>query len=425
MSGRKAQQVPAVTDLRALTQSLAHYREPDHGRSIVEILITVVPFVLLWLLMLLSLHIGYGLYLLLAVPASGFLVRLFMIQHDCGHGSFFRHRSTNDWVGRVIGVFTLTPYDFWRRAHGIHHATSGNLDRRGVGDIDTLTVREYLALSRWRRLGYRLYRHPMVLFGVGPTYLFILRQRLPLGLPPGGGAWFSTMATNAAIALVVAAVMWWVGVVPFLLVHLPITVLGGAAGVWLFYVQHQFEHTTWSEDRDWSFPTAALYGSSHYDLPAVLRWFTANIGVHHVHHLCSRIPFYRLPVALRDHPELANVGRLTLSQSLACVRLVLWDETARRLITFRELRNRFAQRTGRKCEGAHRSPPIGCKLTGLVLPGIRRNEATKPPQLRGHRPPQRLQSWSESRLKSASTAAISCCRRGSSAAGVAAKRLRR
>ena len=318
MSGRKAQQVPAVTDLRALTQSLAHYREPDHGRSIVEILITVVPFVLLWLLMLLSLHIGYGLYLLLAVPASGFLVRLFMIQHDCGHGSFFRHRSTNDWVGRVIGVFTLTPYDFWRRAHGIHHATSGNLDRRGVGDIDTLTVREYLALSRWRRLGYRLYRHPMVLFGVGPTYLFILRQRLPLGLPPGGGAWFSTMATNAAIALVVAAVMWWVGVVPFLLVHLPITVLGGAAGVWLFYVQHQFEHTTWSEDRDWSFPTAALYGSSHYDLPAVLRWFTANIGVHHVHHLCSRIPFYRLPVALRDHPELANVGRLTLSQK-SCV----------------------------------------------------------------------------------------------------------
>jgi omega-6 fatty acid desaturase (delta-12 desaturase) len=341
VSGRKAQQVPAVTDLRALTQSLAHYREPDHGRSVVEILITVVPFVLLWLLMWFSLHIGYGLYLLLAVPAAGFLVRLFMIQHDCGHGSFFRHRLANDWVGRVLGVFTLTPYDFWRRAHGIHHATSGNLDRRGVGDIDTLTVREYLALSRWRRLGYRLYRHPMVLFGVGPTYLFILRQRLPLGLPPGGGAWFSTMATNAAIALVVAAVMWWGGVGPFLLVHLPITMLGGAAGVWLFYVQHQFEHTTWSEDRDWSFPTAALYGSSHYDLPAVLRWFTANIGVHHVHHLCSRIPFYRLPLALRDHPELANVGRLTLSQSLACVRLVLWDETARRLITFRELRNRF------------------------------------------------------------------------------------
>ena len=311
----------AAADLRALTQSLARYREPNHGRSIVEILITVVPFVLLWSSMWVSLHIGYWLYLLLAVPAGGFLVRLFMIQHDCGHGSFFRNRLVNDWVGRVIGVFTLTPYDFWRHSHGIHHATSGNLDRRGIGDIDTLTVREYLALSRWRRLRYRLYRHPLVMFGIGPTYLFILRHRLPVGLMREGWApWVSTMATNGAIALVVGGMMWWIGVGPFLLVHLPITVFGGAIGVWLFYVQHQFEHTVWSESRNWSFPTAALYGSSHYDLPAVLRWFTANIGVHHVHHLCSRIPFYRLPLALRQHPDLANVGRLTLGQSLACVR---------------------------------------------------------------------------------------------------------
>jgi acyl-lipid omega-6 desaturase (Delta-12 desaturase) len=331
----------AAADVRALTQSLARYREPNHGRSIVEILITVVPFVLLWLSMWLSLHIGYGLYLLLAVPAAGFLVRLFMIQHDCGHGSFFRHRLVNDWVGRVIGVFTLTPYDFWRRAHGIHHATSGNLELRGIGDIDTLTVREYLALSRWRRLGYRLYRHPIIMFGIGPTYLFILRHRLPIGFARQGWApWISTMATNGAIALVAAGIIWRIGVGPFLLVHLPITVVGGAIGVWLFYVQHQFEHTVWSEGRDWSFPAAALYGSSHYDLPIVLRWFTANIGVHHVHHLCSRIPFYRLPLALRDHPDLAKVGRLTLWQSLACVRLVLWDEATRRLITFRELRTR-------------------------------------------------------------------------------------
>jgi acyl-lipid omega-6 desaturase (Delta-12 desaturase) len=331
-----------VTDLRALAQSLARYREPSQGRSVVEILITVVPLIILWLLMWWSLHLGYGLYLFLAIPAGGFLVRLFMIQHDCGHGSFFRNRLVNDWVGRVIGVFTLTPYDFWRRAHGIHHATSGNLDLRGIGDIDTLTVREYLALSRWRRLGYRLYRHPLVMFGVGPTYLFILRHRLPFGLMRHGWApWVSTMATNGAIALVVAGVMWWVGVEAFLLVHLPITVFGGAIGVWLFYVQHQFEHTSWSEDLNWTFPTAALYGSSHYDLPPALRWFTANIGVHHVHHLCSRIPFYRLPLALRQHPDLVNIGRLTLRQSLACVRLVLWDETAQRLITFRELRTRL------------------------------------------------------------------------------------
>jgi omega-6 fatty acid desaturase (delta-12 desaturase) len=334
--------IAAATDVRALTQSLARYREPNHGRSVVEILITVVPFVLLWVSMLLSLRIGYGLYLLLAIPAAGFLVRLFMIQHDCGHGSFFRQRLLNDWVGRVIGVFTLTPYDFWRRAHGIHHATSGNLDQRGIGDIDTLTVNEYLALPRWRRLGYRLYRHPIIMFGVGPTYLFILRHRLPFGLTrEGWGPWVSTMATNGAIAIVVATIIWWIGIWSFLLVHLPITVLGGAIGVWLFYVQHQFEHTVWSENRDWSFPTAALYGSSHYDLPPVLRWFTANIGVHHIHHLCSRIPFYRLPLALRQHPDLANVGRLTLGQSLACVPLVLWDEAARRLISFRELRSRL------------------------------------------------------------------------------------
>jgi omega-6 fatty acid desaturase (delta-12 desaturase) len=332
---------PAEIDLRALAQSLARYRQPNHVRSVFELLITIVPLVLLWLLMWLSLHFGYGLYLLLSVPASAFLVRLFMIQHDCGHGSFFRHRLLNDWVGRVIGVITLTPYDFWRRTHGIHHATSGNLDRRGLGDIDTLTVREYLALSRWGRLSYRLYRHPIVMFGIGPSYLFILRQRLPFGLMREGWApWVSTMATNGAIALIVAGMMWWIGVGPFLLVHLPITAVGGAIGVWLFYVQHQFEHTVWSENPNWSFPTAALYGSSHYDLPAVLRWFTANIGVHHVHHLCSRIPFYRLPLALRHHPDLANVGRLTLGQSFACVRLVLWDETARRLITFRELRAR-------------------------------------------------------------------------------------
>jgi acyl-lipid omega-6 desaturase (Delta-12 desaturase) len=333
---------PAVVDVATLARSLARYREPNPGRSVVEILITVVPLVGLWLLMWLSLDIGHGLYLLLAVPAAGFLVRLFMIQHDCGHGSFFRHRLVNDWVGRVLGVFTLTPYDFWRRAHGIHHATSGNLDQRGVGDIDTLTVREYMALSRWGRLGYYLYRHPIIMFGVGPAYLFILRHRLPFGAARQGWTpWISTLATNGAIALVIAATTWRIGVGPFLLVHLPITVLAGAIGVWLFYVQHQFEHTFWSEGRNWSFPSSALYGSSHYDLPAILRWFTANIGVHHVHHLCSRIPSYRLPLVLRHHPQLANVGRLTLRQSLACVRLALWDETTRQLISFRELRTRL------------------------------------------------------------------------------------
>ncbi|UTD26842.1 fatty acid desaturase [Bradyrhizobium sp. WD16] len=327
-------------DARAWARTLVRYRDPSFARSIVELVITAVPLVLLWILMWAALGISYWLCLLLAVPAAGFLVRLFMIQHDCGHGAFFRHRRANDWVGRMIGVVTLTPYDFWRHMHAIHHATSGHLDRRGIGDVDTLTVREYLALSRWRRLRYRLYRHPIVMFGVGPVYVFLLRQRLPIGLPHGGWQpWLSTMATNAAIAIMVAALIWLVGVGPFLRVHLPITLLASAIGVWLFYIQHQFVDTYWAHDPDWSFGEAALRGSSYYDLPGVLRWFTANIGVHHVHHLSSRIPYYRLPVVLRDHPALAATGRLTLLQSLRCVHMVLWDEEQGRLVSFRELRS--------------------------------------------------------------------------------------
>ena len=191
-------------DERAWTRILARYRQPSNARGIVEIGITIVPLVVLWALIWATLDLGYWLSLLLAVPAAGFLVRLFMIQHDCGHGSFFRHRLANDWVGRVIGVLTLTPYDFWQRTHALHHASSGNLDRRGFGDIDTLTVREYRALSFWGRLRYRLYRHPAVMFGIGPAYLFVLRHRLPIGLMRGGWRpWLSTMATNFSIALIV------------------------------------------------------------------------------------------------------------------------------------------------------------------------------------------------------------------------------
>ena len=329
----------ASSDARSWVQILARYRQPSHARSTLEIAITLGPFVALWALSWVACYFGFWwLSLLIAVPAAGFLVRLFMIQHDCGHGAFFRHRLVNDWVGRVIGVLTLTPYDFWRRTHAIHHANSGNLDRRGLGDVDTLTVREYQALSLWRRLCYRLYRHPIVMFGIGPAYLFVLRQRLPVGMLRGGWQpWLSTMATNFAIALVVAVLIRFLGVGPFLLIHLPITLIAGAVGVWLFYVQHQFDPTFWARDNEWTLHEAALYGSSHYDLPGVLRWFTANIGVHHVHHLCSRIPYYRLPKALRDHPQLRGVSRLTMLQSFRCVRLVLWDEDRRRLISFREM----------------------------------------------------------------------------------------
>ena len=325
-------------DARALTKALATYRDPSLARSIVEILITAAPLALAWTLMWAALSLGYfWLYIVLAVPTAGFLVRLFMIQHDCGHGAFFRTRRANDWVGRVIGVLTLTPYDYWRRTHAAHHSSSGNLDRRGMGDLEVMTVREYLALSPLGRWRYRLYRHPLVIFGLAPAFLFLLQYRLPIGLfRAGWRPWTSTMGTNAAIAVLMAGAIWLLGIGPFLLLHLPVTLLAASIGVWLFYVQHQFEETAWDPDAEWDLHEAALHGSSHYDLPGVLRWFTANIGIHHIHHLASRIPFYRLPQVLRDRPELKEVGRLTLLESFGCVRLVLWDEGKKRLIPFRE-----------------------------------------------------------------------------------------
>jgi omega-6 fatty acid desaturase (delta-12 desaturase) len=327
-------------DSNRFRKLLNDYVKPSNARSIAELAVTALPLALLWAAAWFAYYIGHSwASLLIAVPAAGFLVRLFMIQHDCGHGAFFSNRRANDWVGRVIGVFTMTPYDFWRRTHAIHHATSGNLERRGIGDLDTLTVREYRERSFWGRLQYRIYRHPIVMFGIGPAYLFILQQRFPVGLMRAGWTpWVSTMATNLGIALIVAVLVWFLGIKAVLLVHLPIMLLAASAGVWLFYVQHQFEHTSWDPNGEWSKHEAALHGSSHYDLPAPLRWLTANIGVHHVHHLCSRIPYYRLPRVLRDHPELRHVGRLTLLRSFSCVRLALWDESYRRLVSFRDAR---------------------------------------------------------------------------------------
>ena len=328
------------TDARHWTQILSAYRKPNYARSVTELAITALPLVVLWGAAWFTFSLGYAWASpLIAIPAAGFLVRLFMIQHDCGHGTFFAHRHANDWIGRIIGTLTLTPYDFWRHTHAIHHATAGNLDRRGIGDVDTLTVGEYQARSRWGRFRYRLYRHPVVMFGIGPAYLFLLQHRLPIGLMrKGWQPWASAMGTNLAVAMIVATLVWFIGFKAFLLVHLPIMLLAGTAGVWLFYVQHQFEYTLWERDNQWTLHESALYGSSHYELPALLRWFTANIGVHHVHHLCSRIPFYRLPEVLRDYPELRHVGRVTLLDSFRSVRFVLWDETQRRLVSFRNAR---------------------------------------------------------------------------------------
>ena len=331
-----------VLNPRVLLRELSEYATPIVGRSLLELAMTAVPFLMIVFLMWTVFASGYWLALLLAVPAGGLLVRLFMIQHDCGHGSFFHRRATNDWVGRAISVLTLTPYDYWRRTHALHHARNGNLDQRGIGDIDTLTVREFTALG-WRgRLFYRLYRHPIVMFGLGPAWIFLVQHRVPVGFMRGCNwrPWLSAMATNVAIMASAAAIIWHIGLVAFLLIHLPIVLVAATLGIWLFYVQHQFEEAQWDSEGNWSFHEAALHGSSHYDLPAVLRWLTANIGVHHVHHLSSRIPCYRLPEVLRDRPELREVGRLTLWQSFKNVSLALWDENERRLVSFRQARAR-------------------------------------------------------------------------------------
>jgi acyl-lipid omega-6 desaturase (Delta-12 desaturase) len=337
-----APQSAAPANARNWVQILAQYREPSHRRSLFELAASLAPFIGIWALAWLSLSVSPFLAFGLAALNGFFLVRIFAIQHDCGHGAYFRNRHLSDWTGRALGVLTLTPYDVWRRAHSIHHSASGNLDKRGIGDIDTLTVAEYRARSPLGRLNYRLYRHPLVLFGLGPTYMFVLKNRLPFGLMRSGWLfWASAMGTNAALALLLCAMIWFGGLAPVFLIFLPTTLVAASLGMWLFYVQHQFEETHWDGEPDWMMHDAALHGSSHYDLPPILRWFSANLGIHHVHHLYSRIPFYRLPEVLRDHAVLADSQRLTLRESFGSVRLHLWDENTRRLLSFAEARRLY------------------------------------------------------------------------------------
>jgi omega-6 fatty acid desaturase (delta-12 desaturase) len=333
----------------AWRQLLAPYRQASWSRATFQILNTALPFVLLWTLMVLGVRSGhYWMTLLLAVPAALLLTRLFVIQHDCGHGAFFPSRRANNLTGAVLGVVTLVPYAYWRRTHSIHHANSGNLDHRGLGDIQTLTVREYRALTPKRRFLYRLYRNAFVLFVIGPFYQFVLKHRLPLDTPrTWKKEWASVLWTDVSLAAAVTGLSLLLGWRTFLLVHLPITLVAGTVGVWLFYVQHQFEDTYWEEDSDWDFFRAGAHGSSFYDLPKVLHWFTANIGYHHIHHLTSLIPNYRLQECFRNTPEMQRVTRLTLGQSLRCAGLKLWDEERRELVGFRAVRARAVSQADR------------------------------------------------------------------------------
>lgn len=312
------------------------YARASTRRSLVQLATTATLFLATTIGLLYGLRHEVWAAFLLTVPAAAFLVRLFIIQHDCGHGAFFKGRWANTVLGSVLGVVTLTPYIFWRDRHARHHATSGNLDRRGVGDITTLTVREYRALPPWPRLMYRLYRHPLVMFGIGPVYVFILRHRVPTGHPLREyRTWLSVLGTNAGVAAALLVMWQTAGFATFLLGYAPIFLIAASAGVWLFYVQHQFEHAHWERQSRWKFHVAALEGCSFYDLPRVLHWLTGHIGLHHIHHLSSRIPNYRLQECYDQNPEFQRVRRLSLRASLKCARLALWDEERRELISFR------------------------------------------------------------------------------------------
>ncbi len=316
---------------------LNSYKAPNNLRAVYELVITLVLYAVFWAIMYAALQFSYLLSLLIVLPAAGMLMRIFMIQHDCGHGSFFGSRFVNSWLGRMLGILTFTPFDYWQRNHAIHHASSGSLDHRGTGDIQTLTIEEYKARSRLGKLAYRAYRNPLVLFLIGPAYVFLLEQRIPLGMMKHGWRpWVSAMGTNVGIVALAALMIWLIGWQSFLLIQVPVTLLAASMGVWMFFVQHQFEETSWDKKPDWDRKEAALHGSSHYDLPQPLRWVTGNIGVHHVHHLCSHIPFYRLGEVLRDFPQLRDIGRITLFESFKCARLALWDPENYRLLTFRE-----------------------------------------------------------------------------------------
>lgn len=324
--------------VRRLAAHCQKYRGSVPKLAMGQLITTIVPLIAIIGAMFATVESAYWVTLLLALPAAGLLVRAFIIQHDCGHGSFFSSRKANTVIGRCMSVLTLTPYALWQREHAYHHATSGNLDRRGAGDIDTITVREYLELPLLEKLRYRLYRNPIFLFGIGVPIYFLILQRLPWlhALPPKD-TWRSVVGLNIGLVALYLPLMYVFGVSNVLWVGLPVLHLASATGGWLFFIQHQFEETTWDKAEGWDFQVAALLGSSYYQLPRVLNWFTGNIGLHHIHHLNSLIPNYRLQDCLAASPELKSINRLTLRDSIQCARLKLWDENQRRLIGFDEL----------------------------------------------------------------------------------------
>jgi len=316
---------------------ISRYNKPDNLQSWWQIINSVVAYLLMWVLMIWSMNISYWLTLALAIPAAGFLVRTFIIFHDCGHGSFFRSKRMNTIIGVITGLLVFTPYHRWHRDHHIHHQTVGNLEKRGTGDVMTLTVDEYHKISRWQRFVYRLYRHPVFLIGIAPMLLFVVVHRLPKKYMSVREHVYLQL-TNLALAVIVTVMIMTIGWKTYLMIQLPVLYIATVHGVWLFYVQHQYRHVKWSDTSSWDYKTMALDGSSFFKLPALLNWFTGNIGYHHIHHLSPLIPNYNLKRCNDENPILSQVKPVTFWSAFESLMLRLWDEKRGMLISFRERR---------------------------------------------------------------------------------------
>ena len=324
------------TDTRAWRDVLAPYAEPTVARSVLDIVTSAGAYLALMVAMYFALDVSYWLVLLLAIPAAGFLERTFIMFHDCTHGALWKGKRTNIWVGRAMGLLVFSEFDSWKHNHAVHHATSGDLERRGVGDLPTLTVDEYLAMDRKGRLGYRLFRNPIVMFGLGWIWALLIQPRI-VAKDARPRIKRSVWITNIVLAGLITAVCLLIGWQEYLLITLPVVAMAGATGVWMFYVQHQFEDAYWEASDDWTYADAALRGSSYLKLPKVLQFFTGNIGLHHVHHLSARIPNYNLQRAHDENRVFQDVPVLTFMDGMRATRLKLWDPERRRLITWAEL----------------------------------------------------------------------------------------
>ena len=335
-----APSTPASASSRSWLQSTTRYRTSVTARAVLQLCTTLLPLAGLFTAMYWSLDYSYLITLAIAIPTAGFLVRTFILMHDCSHGSFLPSKRANEIVGFITGVLTFTPFAQWRRDHALHHASSGDLDRRGHGDIITLTIDEYLARDRWGRFKYRLYRNPLILFGFGPLYLFVSQRWRARGEATGSKQITSIHATNLAIVAGVVGFSLLIGIKAVLLVYVPVFLLAGSAGIWLFYVQHQFEDTYWEGHADWQYATAALEGSSYYKLPRVLDWITGSIGLHHVHHADPRIPNYQLRRCHDEIPAFHAATEITLRSSMRSARLRLWDPVQGKLVGFEAVKGR-------------------------------------------------------------------------------------